>query len=799
MRFPNRIYSQILALGVISLSCLSLFAVDQYPKRRLNARVVAALVAGGSLPEGIAADVRDNGLNFHPSERYISRLTQIGANAVIIDALKKANVIAAPSVSHPDDPVVLEHLFVAGEKLKAKKLMEAATELSAASDNLEEHPELAFVMGEIMRQEESFEPAVRLYSKLIEIDSEFPEAHTKLSFVLYRNEDAERGVAEARAAIARTPDSAEAHKCMGQNLEAQKQFDAAIAEYQRALAIKPDYIVVHFDLGILYLNRGDYRNSIAESRKALASDPTNADAHYNLALALENTGEFGTAMGEFREAIRLKPNKQDWRIKLAELMSNAGDRDGAIEEFRKVIRMSPDASYCHNCFGNLLYHADRLDEAARQYRIALQLDASDADSHYGLGLIYEAKNQPDEAFKEFQEAARLGMDSWGVHQELANIYFARKQNDEALTEIKQALSIAPSNGYIHEKLADILAASGRDEEAISEYRQAVQLQGHDSKQASDIERKLGALYEKIGNYSVALSFYRGMYESFPNEKNKAEYEADRNRLSSRVPKSVLAEDSNSAANDPQALMARWVEKSREMQQAMVEKRWKDADAAGKEAIAFAEQMQPQDARLIGSMGLMAMSYQMQNRDQEAEKQFLNTLQTSEKLLGTTNVQTMFAESAIGRFYFQVKNYPQAVEYLSRSFDTAQKLYGPTYGFELLDMIGQAYAEQRKFDKAEDAYKRNLAADETKNGPSSPSSAATLEHLGVLYCDMGKFTDAQSALERVVAMDQKQYGQNSPSLDRPLNELARALRGLGKEDEAKALDQRRALLAQNQTH
>src|SRR5205085_5921582 len=107
------------------------------------------------------------------------------------------------------------------------------------------------------------------------------------------------------------------------------------------------------------------------------------------------------------------------------------------------------------------------------------------------------------------------------------------------------------------------------------------------------------------------------------------------------------------------------------------------------------------------------------------------LELSEQLLGPNDLNTMYALSAVGGSYFEAKQYPEAVDYYSRSFELAQKLYGPTYGYELLDSIGQSYAAQRKFDKAEDAYKRMLAADEVKNGPASPSSAAGLEHLGLV--------------------------------------------------------------------
>jgi tetratricopeptide (TPR) repeat protein len=211
----------------------------------LNERVVAALVEGAALPENIVVDVREEGLSFQPSEQYLSELAKIGATPGVLEAVKKAKVTGNQDSSNADDNTVLDHLFGAGQKLKAKKLMEAARDLVSASSSIEDHPELAFVMGEIMRQEGGHDQAAALFSKLVDINPEFPEAHTKLSYELYRDDDSERGVVEARAALARTPNNAEAHKNMALNLEKQKQFDAAIAEYQKALAIKPDYTVIH--------------------------------------------------------------------------------------------------------------------------------------------------------------------------------------------------------------------------------------------------------------------------------------------------------------------------------------------------------------------------------------------------------------------------------------------------------------------------------------------------------------------------------------------------------------------------
>jgi tetratricopeptide (TPR) repeat protein len=61
--------------------------------------------------------------------------------------------------------------------------------------------------------------AVSVYEKILQENPEFPEAHTKLSYLMYRLGDPEKGLREAKSALTRTPKNAEAHKNAGLALE----------------------------------------------------------------------------------------------------------------------------------------------------------------------------------------------------------------------------------------------------------------------------------------------------------------------------------------------------------------------------------------------------------------------------------------------------------------------------------------------------------------------------------------------------------------------------------------------------
>jgi protein O-GlcNAc transferase len=161
--------------------------------------------------------------------------------------------------------------------------------------------EAQVVMGEALRQQSQWAMAAAAYGEILEHDEFFPEAQTKLSFVLYRLGDPEGSLKAARAALAATPNNAEAHKNAGLALGAMEKFDTAAMEYHEALQIKPDYESVHFDLGILLNQMNDIDGSISEYQTALKLNPNDVNTRINLSLDYSQKNDGDAAIRELRE------------------------------------------------------------------------------------------------------------------------------------------------------------------------------------------------------------------------------------------------------------------------------------------------------------------------------------------------------------------------------------------------------------------------------------------------------------------------------------------------------------------
>jgi TolA-binding protein len=122
-------------------------------------------------------------------------------------ALGKAKP-ASPSANggKSSSPELLQHLSAAGKFIRAEQFDQAAQELDSAIKS-GDGPEAGFIMGELLRRQEQWSVAASVYEKILQENPDFPEAHTKLSYLMYRLGDPEQGLREAKTALARTLES----------------------------------------------------------------------------------------------------------------------------------------------------------------------------------------------------------------------------------------------------------------------------------------------------------------------------------------------------------------------------------------------------------------------------------------------------------------------------------------------------------------------------------------------------------------------------------------------------------------
>jgi tetratricopeptide (TPR) repeat protein len=768
----------------------------------LTASEIVALQVGGALPGNIAHDIKVRGLSFHPDESFLVVLKQAGADSVLLTAVSNAH--SSASTDTQQDPELLRHLLRTADLLKSNRLDDAEAELSTALSTSFAAPETGFVMADVLRQKQHYEQAASVYSVLIRKWPDFPELHTKASYILYRLGDSEDAFSEARKAVALNPDDAEAHKNAGLALDDERKFDAAAAEYQQALRIKPDYGVVHYDLGLLFFHTKSYDRSIAEYKKAIVLDPNDADQHSALGLAYQQVNDLTNAIAEQREAQRLKPDDPDIRQNLAAALMKS-DPMAAIAELKETERLYPDRVMCHICLGNALVWAGDIKGAQTEYAKAENADPTAFEPHTGLGKIEEQQKNYNGALEEYRQAERLAPDEAHTHEDVGRVLLAKQDFSEAAAELKNAVGMLPSSWEIHDMYGKALEGEGQTDFAITEFKESIAL---DPKQPQ-VMIELGAAFEKKGDWAAAMEQYknactarrailtkaqRGEIVRWDGPDAEVEYGKALHRFADHVARLNAAGKQREAAElEKQVQTVGTADKlSQDVQTAMMDggqalrdKRYSDAEKSYQHAADLAAKLPVSDPSLLGALNGLANAYAFSQDYSEANQIAHHEIELIEKQYGPAAPETVKVLYFLGGVSMRKHDLMSAQAYFSRALAINTHHFGENDGrtSESLRAMAGFYMMQQDWPHAEALLLRAVSATEASSGPDNGFVIVPLWGLCSLYDTWGRPEKSQPCWHRAATIAEREPEDNRGDLAPALQNEAAALRKLGRNSEA----------------
>jgi tetratricopeptide (TPR) repeat protein len=782
-------------------------------KKPLDATKLLALVAGNALPENIVAEVTAGGLSFTPSDEYRAQLTEAGATEEVLRSVSQAKVRAGEEEETTKERQSWPHLAAAGKLIRAEKYDEAVTELNEALGG--RGPKLAsgFVMGEALRRQQEWTKAAEVYAEIIKEDENFPEAQTKLSYVLYRTGDAEESLRVAKAALAVTPNNAEAHKNAGLALESMQKFDASTAEYREALRIKPDYAYVLYDLGLLLYRQNDFDGAIAEYKKALTLDPKNIETRVNLSLAYDGKNDGDRAIRELREAKKLAPRNFDVRQRLGSMLLHHNMDADAVTELRELEAVAPESAVCHLCLGSALYRTTDYEGAKKEYQIAIQLDPADPAGYEALGKVYEAQEKDVLALEEYRQSERINPDSVETRLGMARILLRTKQPKLAREELKTATELEPGNATVHEQYGRALEAAGDTEQAKSEYKEALLLDKENAFALVD----LAGLLEKQGDWAGAMENYRTasskvmtaiLTQRAPHVVVDAmgAYKAAQLRFQAHLSQLRAAGKSSEAA----ALEAKiqGVQAGEGISQkldaameagneAYQQQRYDEAERNYKEAVRLAEQVKPHDARLVMSLGFLGGAYYNRKDLADTQATIAQQLKAAEEVYGPDSPQMSPVLEAMARMSLELGDTAKAESFAQQALKLNEKNTGDTsmgYSMSLMT-LGFVYYTEKQYEKAAIYLEKAVKIHENLTGPQAIWLLGSEKVLCTVYDAMERPAKAETCNHQLLLLMEKFYGENNPALAPVLTSEAKALRALGREAEAIEIEKRLQSLQQ----
>lgn len=799
--------SKVTATSIIFLGAM-LFSsplASQTPAPPLNKLEVLAIVAGEIMPENVAYDLRSRGVDFVPDDAFRSLLKSAGADDRILEALRNAKVDVKNADEDSGDAPLLQHLSHAGSLMRAGKQDDAAEELTSSFSGGRGKSAVGFVVGDILAAQKRYPETGQVYSEILNNDPDFPEVHARLCFAYYEAGDPEEALRQAKAALIESPDNPVVHMDGGLALDALQHFDAAKEEYQKAIHSKPDYELAYMNLGNLLAEVKDFDGAIAQFKSAIALDPNRALSHYNLGIVYADKRDFVSAIREDREAKRLDPKMLEARQNLGSALMQT-DPGAAITEFKELAAIAPDWPLCHECLGRAYLSTGRLDEAEKEYRLAVQQNPGATAPLDGLGSTLETDKKYDEALAAYRAAEKLDSTDSVSFYDAGRILTLKKEYPSAISELHQAVQLDPASWIAQDLLGRALEGSGDRKSAIAAYQEAVSLAPKEIQARLDLALAL----EKSGDWVKALGHYRQAAVDepplIPNGNPQLTYGAQNQYKSAQQRFQQHLADLRTAGKVSEAGSLEALLKQHEAapnfdekfhftmansKRAMQEKRFDDAEISAKEAVAIAEKIQPQDARLGEAVAQLGSVYAWRHDFSDANVAFKRQLAVAQQLYGPNSPMLVDALQNLGMTALTQNDLATSEPYLTHALDLLQKSYGENTAEATLPLIGlsRVYFLQKNLPKAEATLLRYLKISENLYGETDYRVAFPVNTLCAFYDQTDNSEKSAACHSRMVSLEEKQFGAESPYLVRDLTAEAQALRKLGRNDDATKLEQR----------
>ena len=774
--------------------------------RAMRRDELLALVAGHSLPENTTYELSHHGVCSTPTDHFKTLLSNAGAAPKVLTALNEAKIVNCTPSDLRDDSAALEHLSRASAEINAKQFQQATEELTSALDSKETKSAAGFVMGDVLLGQNQDDEALNIYQTIEKKDSDFPQIHTRLSFVYSKSADYEDVLTEAKLGEERNPEDPSALMNAGIALTKLRQFDAAKSELEAAIRYKPDLAGAYQDLGQLFRNQRKFDDAIEQTKKAVALKPDEPDFHWELGAEYGDVGDWISAIREYREAKRLAPNNGDLRQELGQALMHT-DPGAAITEFRELAALKPDRSICHFCLGDAYYQMGQYDEAKKEYVLATQLDPASAFPHAGLGRLHEKDNDYDAAIAEFREAERLNPSFGGAFTDEGRVLLAKKDFAGAIEELKRAEEVDPTSWQNHDSRGQAFEGLGDRDSAIAEYNEALSIAPKELQARLDLAlalEKRSQWVESLQNYRRAAADEKpprpGFAQVFFDAQQK--YATAQQRFqqhlselraagksddASALEASLRSADSTSNSNVDDAFHFAM----NASQSAVAQRRFDEAETKAKQAVDIAEKMKPQDGRLPEAVGQLGNVYAWRLDFKNAGTTFKRQLLLLQTLYGPKSPMIPPAIWNQGMVAMAQKDFTGAENLFSQSLELNEQAYGDNSNAVAEDLraLAHIYKAQYKYDKAEAEYLHVIEIYKVMYGPDDYRNSIPYATLCQTYDQWGKPEKSQECHAHMVSLEEKQFGATSSYLAQDLNSQAQALRQLGRTSEAATVESR----------
>ncbi len=523
----------------------------------------------------------------------------------------------------------------------------------------------------------------------------------------------------------------------------------AIDEYRLAIENDPSSEYLNAGLAELFAKTGRIRDAVLEAQDILKRDPNNLEAHKLLGrIYLRSLGDLQAgaqsqeilkrAVEQYEAIVRIEPKNVEDHVLLGRLYRLNNDLLKAENEFKTAVNLEPGSeealttlAYLYNEEGDSKHAIEVLNKVPEEQRTS--------KLYLALGYTYEQQKDYKNAIAAYKKAADMDKDNLDAVRGLAQNLMNDNQTDAALEQYKSIVEADPHDVQSMMRIAEIYRRSGRFDDALGVLKKA-EAEVQDSQEVPYNE---AVIYQAQGKFDDAIQILNrllqkgekpdGNYTS-GEQNNRAVFlerlgtiyrDTGKTQLAIDTFKKMLTLGDENATRGYQQLIDTYREA----------KQWKEATAVAQEAVAKL----PKDRSLK-----MTLAGQLADTGQVEQGAGL----LKGMLKGTPEDRDVYV--AMVQMYTRLKRWPEAEQALAKAEQLAVK---PEDKDTVNFVAGAMWERQKKYDKAEEAFKKILADD--------PNNAVTLNYLGYMLADRGvRLEEALGYVKKAIQLDP----QNGAYLD-----------------------------------
>lgn len=515
----------------------------------------------------------------------------------------------------------------------------------------------------------------------------------------------------------------------------------AIEEYRQAIDADPTSEYLTAGLAELYAKTGRIRDAVLEGQDILKRDPNNLEAHKLLGrIYLRSLGDvqggngsdnvLKLAIEQYQEIIKLEPDNVDDHLLLGRLYRLNNELQKAEGEFKMAVKMQPDSEEAVTTLA-LLYDEEGDSTRATQVLSSIPDASRSAKLYSTLGYTYEQQKEYKKAIDAYRKAIELDRDNLDAIRGLAQNLLSDGQTDAALEQYKVIADANPEDAQTYLRMAEIYRRQGKFDQALENLKKAESM----VQDSMEVPYNIAAVYQAQGRYDEAAQILQDLLKKTEKTDNNYSQGEKNNRAVFLERLGTIYRDNNNsqlAIETFRKMLTLGDENAERGYQQVIDtyreaKQWQQATDAAKEAV----QKLPNDRGLK-----MVYAAQLADMGQVDE----GFQQVKALLKGTREDREVYI--TLAQMNSRLKRWSEADEAL----DQAAKLSTKEEDKQYVEFVrGSTYERQKKFDQAEEIFRKLLASD--------PQNAAVLNYLGYMLADRGtKLDEALIMIKKAVDLE-----------------------------------------------